>query len=140
MLLLWDRGFFSYSLWKQVAARPAQVLARVSARLVLRPLQHLADGSYLAKIYPCESERNQDRQGLVVRVIRYTLDDPQRVGHGVEHVLLTTLHDAATHPARALVLLYHERWEIETDQPDYTSRRRWVSRRSAAYHRCERAA
>jgi hypothetical protein len=113
MLLLWDRGFFSYSLWKQLTARPVQVLARVSGRLVLRPVQHLADGSYLAKIYPCESERNRDRQGLVVRVIRYTLNDPQRVGHGVEHVLLTTLLDAGHHPAAQLIIRYHERWEVE---------------------------
>ena len=34
----------------------------------------------------------------MVRVIRYTLNDPQRVGHGEEHVLLTTLLDAAALP------------------------------------------
>ena len=83
------------------------------SRLVLRPIQALTDGSYLAKIYPCESERDRDRQGMVVRVIRYTLNDPQRVGHGQEHVLLTTLLDAERYPARELVFLYHERWEIE---------------------------
>ena len=113
MLLLWDRGFFSYSLWKSVVSQPVQLLARVSSRLVLRSVQELCDGSYLAKIYPCESERNKDRQGLVVRVIRYRLNDPQRVGHGIEHVLLTTLLDAVRFPALELVLLYHERWEIE---------------------------
>jgi hypothetical protein len=113
MLLVWDRGFFSYLLWKGIVTQGCQLLARVSSRLVLRPTQELADGSYLAKIYPCESERNKDRQGLVVRVIRYTLNDPQRVGHGQEHVLLTTLLDAERYPAQDLVLLYHERWEIE---------------------------
>ena len=113
MLLLWDRGFFSYFLWKGIVTTGCQLLARVSSRLVLRPFQSLADGSYLAKIYPCESERNKDRQGLVVRVIRYTLNDPQRVGHGEVHVLLTTLRDPEHYPAKALVLLYHERWEIE---------------------------
>ena len=113
MLLVWDRGFFSYVLWKWVVTQGCQLLARVSSRLVLRPTQPLADGSYLAKIYPCASERNRDRQGLAVRVIRYTLNDPQRVGHGQEHVLLTTLLDAERYPAEELVLLYHERWEIE---------------------------
>jgi hypothetical protein len=112
-LLVWDRGFFSYALWKAASGCAGAVLARVSSRLVLRPLRALADGSYLAQIYPCESERNKDRQGIVVRVIRYTLADPQRVGHGVEHVLLTTLLDATTYPGLELVLLYHERWEIE---------------------------
>jgi hypothetical protein len=113
MLLLWDRGFFSYVLWKRVVTPGCQLLARVSSRLVLRPTQALADGSYLAKLYPCASERTKDRQGLVARVIRYTLNDPQRVGHGEEHVLLTTLLDAERYPAQELVLLYHERWEIE---------------------------
>jgi hypothetical protein len=113
MLLLWDRGFFGYALWQRLVPQGCQVLARVSSRLVLRPRQALADGSYLAQIYPRESARNQDRQGLGVRVIRYTVNDPQRVGHGEEHVLLTTLVDAAAYPAPELVLLYHERWEIE---------------------------
>ena len=113
MLLVWDRGFFSYSLWKQVIATGCQVLARVQSRLVLRPLTNLADGSYLAKLYPCESERNKDRNGIEVRVLRYRLNDPQRVGHGEEHVLITTLLDALLYPALELVCLYHERWEIE---------------------------
>jgi hypothetical protein len=113
MLLLWDRGFFSYSLWQQVIATGCQVLARVQSRLVLRPITNLADGSYLAKLYPCESQRNQDRNGIAVRVLRYRLNDPQRVGHGQEHVLITTLLDAVLYPALELVCLYHERWEIE---------------------------
>ena len=33
--------------------------------------------------------------------------------HGQEHVLLTTLLEAERYPAEELVLLYHERWEIE---------------------------
>ena len=35
----------------------------------------------------------KDRDGIEVRVIRYTLDDPRRVGHGEEHVLMTNLFD-----------------------------------------------
>jgi hypothetical protein len=112
MLLVWDRGFLSYGLWQQ-AALHGQLLARVSDRLVLRPTQTLADGSYLAKLYPCESLRNKDRHGLVVRVIRYKLSDPRRVGHEREHVLLTTLVDAAACPAEELIVLYHKRWEAE---------------------------
>jgi hypothetical protein len=113
MLLIWDRGFFSYRLWRQVTATGVQVLARVQSRLVLRPVQRFSDGSYLAYLYPCESCRSRDEGGLLVRVIRYTLNDPQRVGYRQEHVLITTLLDATTHPAPELVCLYHERWEIE---------------------------
>jgi hypothetical protein len=113
MLLLWDRGFFSYDLWQQMSARGVKVLARVKSQLILRPIQHLSDGSYLAKIYQSPSDRAKDRDGMVVRVIRYTLDDPQRVGHGEEHVLITNLLDEAAYPANELIILYHERWEEE---------------------------
>lgn len=113
MLLLWDRGFVSYKLWQQLILRGCQVLARVTVNLVLRPIKELSDGSYLAKLYPDSAMRNRDEGGIVVRVLRYTHDDPKRVGCGQEHVLLTTLFDAAAHPARALIILYHERWEIE---------------------------
>ena len=113
MLLVWDRGFFSYKLWQQIILCGCQLLARVSVSLVLRPAQELADGSYLARIYPCHSMRNRDEGGIVVRVIRYALNDPRRAGYGQGHVLLTTLIDAQAHPARELIILYHERWEIE---------------------------
>jgi hypothetical protein len=113
MLLLWDRGFFSYNLWQGVMLRGCHLLARVQQRHVLRPIESLPDGSYLAKIYPCYSARNQDRWGIKVRVIRYKLDDPKRVGYGMEHVLLTTLFDAVAYPAVELIELYHKRWEIE---------------------------
>jgi hypothetical protein len=113
MLLVWDRGFLSYLLWKGVVTQGCQLLARASSWLVLPVKQALADGSYLSKLYPRDWDRVKDRHGLVVRVIRYTINDPQRVGHGEEHVLLTTLLDAERYPAKELVLLYHERWEIE---------------------------
>jgi hypothetical protein len=113
MLLLWDRGFFSYNLWQQVILRGCQLLARVSERYVLRPQEPLCDGSYLAKIYPRESERSKDRHGIQVRVIRYTLTDPKRVGYRQEHVLLTTLFDAEAYPSLELIEIYHKRWEIE---------------------------
>jgi hypothetical protein len=113
MLLLWDRGFFSYELWRAVSTRNVKILARVTSRLILRPIRVLADGSYLARIYPNAYARQTDREGLLVRVIRYTLDDPQRVGHGEEHVLITNLWDEAEFPASELIVLYHERWEEE---------------------------
>jgi hypothetical protein len=112
MLLLWDRGFFSYKLWQAVLLR-CELLARVSVRLILRPVQQLCDGSHLSRLYPSANDRTQDRWGILVRVLRYTHCDPKRVGCGKEHILLTTLLDAAKYPARELILLYHERWEIE---------------------------
>jgi hypothetical protein len=113
MLLLWDRGFFSYGLWKEVTAHRVKILARVTCQLILKPIQHLADGSYLAKIYRTAYDRQKDRDGIVVRVIRYTLADPQRVGDGEVHTLITNLLDETCDPAEELILVYHERWEQE---------------------------
>lgn len=112
-LLLWDRGFFSYDVWKQLVSQQIHILARVKSNLILRPIQALGDGSYLAKIYPNAYDREKDRKGIVVRVIRYHLDDPQRVGHDEEHVLITNLLDEQLYPAMELIPLYHERWEHE---------------------------
>src|SRR5262245_25606313 len=113
MLLLWDRNFFSYERWRLLCARGVHLLARVRSNLILRPFQELPDGSYLAKIYRTLYDREKDRRGIVVRVLKYRLDDPRRVGHGEEHTLVTTLVDAARHPAAELICLYHERWEEE---------------------------
>lgn len=113
MLLLWDRGFFSHGLWKAVTSRRVKILARVTCRLILEPIRNLADGSYLAKIYRTPHDREKDRDGIVVRAIRYTLDDPQRVGHGEVHVLITSLLDEDLYEANELIILYHERWEQE---------------------------
>jgi hypothetical protein len=112
-LLLEDRGFFGYEHWKQAISRGIRLLARVKNNLILRPIKQLGDGSYLAKIYPRPYDREKDRNGIVVRVIRYKLNDPQRVGHDEEHVLMTNLMDEQLYPAEELIPLYHERWEEE---------------------------
>ncbi len=112
-LLLEDRGFFSYKHWKKLDAQGVKLLVRIKSNMILKPILRLSDGSYLAKVYPSSYDRDKDRDGIVVRVIEYTLDDPRRTGHGEVHRLLTNLLDAETYPAVELVCLYHERWEEE---------------------------
>jgi hypothetical protein len=63
MLLIWDRGFFSYELIRSVRERGAHLLARVKSNTILEPLRRLGDGSYLAKIYPDAGDRRHDRRG-----------------------------------------------------------------------------
>lgn len=113
MLLLWDRGFLSYDLVQQVRQRDAHLLARIKNNLVFRPLRRLSDGSYLAKLYPSPRHRARDEGGIEVRIIEYTLNDPGRPDSGKKHRLLTTLLSATRHPAKRLIVLYHERWEEE---------------------------
>ena len=114
MLLLWDRGFLSYKNLKQVAVtRGGHLLARIKSNLIFEPTEALPDGSFLAKMYRTSYDRKKDRNGIVVRIIEYTLTDPSRDGKGEVHRLLTTLLDASAHPAKDLVILYHERWDHE---------------------------
>jgi hypothetical protein len=112
-LLLQDRGFFSYEHWKELDARGIKQLLRLKKDLILRPIEKLPDGSFLAKIYPSSYHREKDRKGIVIRVVEYTLDDPQRTGHGEIHRLGTNLFDCTEFPALELVCYYHERWEAE---------------------------
>ena len=112
-LVLWDRGFYGYSPLAQALRCGVHVLGRVPDHVVFERGQTLADGSYLATIYPFGKDRRQGTGGLVIRVVEYTFDDPHRPGHGERHRLVTTLLDGAIYPATDLVVLYHERWEIE---------------------------
>ena len=90
-----------------------KLLIRLKGNLILRPIRRLPDGSFLAKIYPSPHDRDQDRDGIVVRVIEYTLNDPERTGHGETHRLATNLFDHTLFPALELACYYHERWEEE---------------------------
>ena len=113
MLVLLDGGFYGYPLLRSIYGQKTPFLVSVSSTPLLKPIRELSDGSYLSKIYPTTRDRERDRGGFVVRVLRYTLDDPRRTGHGETHRLVTTLLDEKRYPARELIVLYHERWEIE---------------------------
>jgi hypothetical protein len=113
MLVFLDAGFFGYPLLRQIMSSGAQFLVNVSSTPLLEPICELSDGSYLTKIYPTVQDRKHDRRGRIVRVLRYTIDDPQRTGHGEVHRLVTTLLDEFQFPAKELIVLYHERWEVE---------------------------
>jgi hypothetical protein len=112
-LLREDRGFFSYTPWKTLDARGAKLRVRLKGNWILTPIQRLPDGSYLAKISPSPWDRDKDRNGIVVRVIEYPLDDPERTGHGETHRLATNLFDHTMFPALELACADHERWEEE---------------------------
>jgi hypothetical protein len=112
-LLMEDRGFFSYDHWKTLDSQGVRLLVRIKSNMVFKPIRHLSDGSYEAKIYPSSYDRSRDREGVLVRIIEYTIDDPQRTGHGEPHRLMTNLFDVERYPAKELACLYHERWEEE---------------------------
>jgi len=112
MLCLADRQFFGAALWQQARASEADLLWRVKKTLRVPCRQRLVDGSSLSVVYPSQRDRRHDTNGIVVRVIEYTLagvadaEDRYRV--------VTSILDPDRAPAGELAALYHERWEIET--------------------------
>jgi hypothetical protein len=109
MLCLADRNFFCYPLWEQAVATGAKLVWRAKQQLVLPKVRKLADGSYLAKFYPSQKHRRQDREGMLVRLIDYRID-----GFRGSYRLVTNILDPAKAPAMELARLYSERWTIET--------------------------
>jgi hypothetical protein len=113
MLLLLDRGFYSFDLLWGIRQRGAQALGRLAAHVKPQPGHRLADGSYLAYIYPSQARRRKRGEHLLVRIMEYTFTDPHRPGYNQLHRLFTTLLDPQAYPALDLVCAYHERWEVE---------------------------
>ena len=113
MLVMWDSGLHSYSLVQRTLARGAHFLGRVGNDIILLPVEQLPDGSYTAYIYPSAKARRHRQEGILVRVIEYTIDDPVRTGHGERHRLITSLFDLGVFPATLLAPEYHQRWEVE---------------------------
>jgi hypothetical protein len=112
MLCLADRFFPSYKLWQAASKTGADLLWRVRQKARLEVDRRLADGSYLSRIYASTSDRRNQRDAIVVRVLDYRLEDVP--GAEPLYRLITTILDPRAALARELAALYHERWEIET--------------------------
>jgi len=108
MLLLADRGFVGFDLWRDAAATGADLLWRVKSSAVLPVIEQLSDGSYLSHIYAAR-DKNRHADPITVRVVEYTMP-----GQATVYRLITTILDPAAAPALDLAALYTQRWEIET--------------------------
>jgi len=113
MLLMLDAGLSSFDLISGAVARGADVLARSHASRKWKPVKYLEDGSFLAWMAPSQHSKDSDAKPILVRVIRYVLDDENRPHHGEIQTLVTTLLDPELYPVHELIILYHERWEVE---------------------------
>ncbi len=113
MLVLADRGFLGFDLWRQAAATGADLLWRASANFALPVLQELPDGSYLSRLIPGPGGRRSGAGPAAVRVIEYAIDDGN-APEGERYRLVTTLADPGRAPAAELAGLYAQRWELET--------------------------
>jgi hypothetical protein len=135
MLLIADRGFYSYQLWTAAAATGAALLWRAKNDMHLPVLAELPDGSWLTRLSDpgaarARRHKNGKRRrrgstrppdtsplpGITVRVISFTLtitaDDGKR--RTERYRLLTTLLDHRACPAADLAAGYAWRWAIET--------------------------
>ncbi len=113
MLVMWDRGFHEFDMVVAVQQRQAHVLGRLPAHVKPKCTRALADGSYLAYLYPSDYRRRKQGERCLVRVIEYRLTDPALGDTTVTHRLVTTLLEPGDYPAIELICAYHERWEIE---------------------------
>jgi hypothetical protein len=123
MLVLADRNFASWRLWRAAAATGAQLCWRISASFTLPVLQVLPDGSYLSELKP---PRKKDGPPVRVRVIEYSITSTAEDGQEVSELfaLATTLLDPAQAPAAELAELYHDRWQAETTIGDLKTAQR----------------
>ena len=109
-LLLADRNFHSFALWHGAQQGGYELLIRVQKGPKLPVHSVLPDGSYLSAVYPRRG-KNKKGRAIVVRVVRYQWTDERGQLHQAR--LVSSLLDAAAHPAGELVALYHRRWEQE---------------------------
>ena len=115
MLMLADRGFFSYTLWRDAHKTGADLLWRTKRNHVLPVERRFGDGSFLSKVFPSQEDRRKGTQALPVRVVEYAVDqDPAADQEETTYRLLTTVLDPRRAPADDLASLYPERWEFET--------------------------
>jgi hypothetical protein len=140
MLLLADRGFYSYGLWTAAAATGADLLWRVKAGQHLPAVRELPDGSWLTRVSDpravlARTRRNGERRrrgsrlppdaspvpGITARVIAFTITVTADDGTArtEPYRLLTTLLDHRACPAADLAAGYARRWAAETSYREW---------------------
>jgi hypothetical protein len=114
MLVLADRGFFSYALWRKAIGTGADLLWRIrSDRAGPKPshVRDLPDGSWLAHLRRSTPAAARAEEPMLVRVLDYTIDDGRE--NATSYRLFTTIVDPDEATATDLAAAYTQRWEIE---------------------------
>lgn len=111
-LMIIDRGFQAYMHYFQLLAEGTNrhFLGRAKSNTRYQVTERLPDGSALALLCPSSAVKKSEPGipgPIEVRAIEYCMPG------GKPSVLLTSLLDHVQFPARELVALYHERWELE---------------------------
>jgi hypothetical protein len=125
MLVIADRGFFSFEFWRDCLLTGADLLFRVPAGLKLPVLRALPDGSYLSEVATHKVRSSgfkvlleaagdpRNATHIPVRVIEYTVSPAQAGGTPETFRLITTILDPDEVTAIELAAAYSQRWEYE---------------------------
>ena len=125
MIVLADRGFYSYNLWRSYLLAGPALLWRVSRTTHLPVLTVLPDGSYLSEIKnfkgPGKARIHIDQVAdpmlathITVRVIEYQVDTGDPSYPPKTYRLITTVLDPEVADAHTLAATYTQRWEFES--------------------------
>lgn len=111
-LVIIDRGFFSAEIFHEVATgtEGRHWMTRAKKSNKWTTLKKLGASDALVEIAVSGMARSKNAElpkTMQVRAVRY------RHAGSPSSVILTSLLDAKKYPAREIVALYHERWEIE---------------------------
>jgi len=123
MLVLADRGFYSFELCRQVLATGADLAFRVIKTLRLPVLAVLADGSYISEIHlphigasRIQADKIDDitlATHMRVRVVEYTVAGTGAGRESEVFRVITNITDIDTLPAISVAQAYKDRWELE---------------------------
>jgi len=111
-LTLFDRGFLQANVLVPLRSTGVERhwLTRAKSTSKWTVIESLAKGDLLVEMTVSDAARKKDPslpKTFQCRVIEY-----KRVGHDTQR-LVTSLLDPVAHPAKELIELYHERWELE---------------------------
>lgn len=127
MVVLADRGFYSFDMYRSYLATGAQLIWRLWSTVYPDHLQDLPDGSYLAEITGHYGRAGKTRIDLdnigdpllathiPVRIVEYVVEDQENPEAPQETVrLVTTILDPEKASAQQIAAAYHDRWELES--------------------------
>ena len=109
MLLMWDRGIHSYAMVQATVSKGCDYLGRIPTNVKFLNEKPLDDSSYLSWIYPSGKFRKKGFEPILVRVIEYTIENPERPEEQTRYRLITSLLDIEKFPAQLLACEYHQR-------------------------------
>src|SRR6266436_4809323 len=141
MLLMHDANFFGGAYLEALNAKGVRALFALPSTVALQRVRNLPDGSYLARLTPQRRAVYPMQQPLWLRIIEYQVSDERLGEPGHVYRLGTTWLNPRTAPAKELLALYHERWEIEIVVDEIKTHEAVCSRRCCVptpHRGCER--